>query len=105
MLEQISDLNFKEKVLDSKIPVLVDMYADWCGPCKAIAPVLEKLQEDYGDKLKIVKVNIEQHPEFSTTYKIQAIPYLIIFKDGIEVDRIIGVGSTEKFKAALDKLV
>ncbi len=78
----VGDTDFQEQVLNAGEPVLVDFWAEWCGPCKAIAPLLDELADEYGDKLKVVKVNIEQAPQTPRTYGVRSIPTLIVFKDG-----------------------
>ena len=85
-----NDQNFKIDVLDSKQPVLVDFWAEWCGPCKAIAPSLEELSEEMASKLKIVKINVDENPSISQTYNIRSIPALMIFKDGEKVSEKMG---------------
>ena len=85
-----NDQNFKKDVLDSKQPVLVDFWAEWCGPCKAIAPSLEELSEEMASKLKIVKINVDENPSISQTYSIRSIPALMIFKDGEKISEKMG---------------
>ena len=85
-----NDQNFKIDVLDSKQPVLVDFWAEWCGPCKAIAPSLEELSEEMASKLKIVKINVDENPSISQTYSIRSIPALMIFKNGEKVSEKMG---------------
>ena len=85
-----NDQNFKIDVLDSKKPVLVDFWAEWCGPCKAIAPSLEELSEEMASELKIVKINIDENPSISQTYSIRSIPALMIFKDGEKISEKMG---------------
>ncbi|MDC1111129.1 thioredoxin [Alphaproteobacteria bacterium] len=85
-----NDQNFKIDVLDSKQPVLVDFWAEWCGPCKAIAPSLEELSEEMASKLKIVKINVDENPSISHTYSIRSIPALMIFKDGEKISEKMG---------------
>jgi thioredoxin 1 len=85
-----NDQNFKTDVLDSKQPVLVDFWAEWCGPCKAIAPSLEELSEEMVNKLKIVKINVDENPSISQTYSIRSIPALMIFKDGEKISEKMG---------------
>lgn len=86
----VNDDNFKQEVLGSKSPVLVDFWAEWCGPCKMIAPVIEEIAEEYKDKLKVCKVNVEESPKTSSEYGIMNIPTLIIFKEGEVVDKVTG---------------
>ena len=85
-----NDQNFKTDVLDSKHPVLVDFWAEWCGPCKAIAPSLEELSDEMANKLKIVKINVDENPSISQTYSIRSIPALMIFKDGEKISEKMG---------------
>ena len=85
-----NDQNFKTDVLDAKQPVLVDFWAEWCGPCKAIAPSLEELSEEMASKLKIVKINVDENPSISQTYSIRSIPALMIFKDGERISEKMG---------------
>tara|TARA_B110000008_G_scaffold92843_1_gene95182 strand:- start:96 stop:416 length:321 start_codon:yes stop_codon:yes gene_type:complete len=85
-----NDQNFKIDVLDSTQPVLVDFWAEWCGPCKAIAPSLEELSEEMASKLKIVKINVDENPSISQTYSIRSIPALMIFKDGEKISEKMG---------------
>ena len=85
-----NDQSFKIDVLDSKQPVLVDFWAEWCGPCKAIAPSLEELSDEMANKLKIVKINVDENPSISQTYSIRSIPALMIFKDGKKISEKMG---------------
>ena len=85
-----NDQNFKTDVLDAKQPVLVDFWAEWCGPCKAIAPSLEELSEEMASKLKIVKINVDENPSISQIYSIRSIPALMIFKDGEKISEKMG---------------
>ena len=80
-----NDQDFKTDVLDAKQPVLVDFWAEWCGPCKAIAPSLEELSEEMVNKIKIVKINVDENPSISQTYSIRSIPALMIFKNGEKI--------------------
>ena len=85
-----NDQNFKNDVLDSKEPVLVDFWAEWCGPCKAIAPSLEELSNEMESKLKIVKINVDENPTTSQNYSIRSIPALMIFKNGKKISEKMG---------------
>lgn len=88
--------NFTNEVLESKTPVLVDFWAPWCGPCKMIAPLLDKLAEEKGDSLKIVKVNVDEHPQISQRYSVRGIPTLILFRDGdVEATKVGALSRTQ----------
>ena len=87
---QITDEQFDETVVNSDVPVLVDFWAPWCGPCKMIAPVLEELAGELGDKVVIAKVNTDQNPIYAQRLGVQGIPTMVLFKDGAEVDRVVG---------------
>jgi len=82
--------SFEKEVLESKEPVLIDFYADWCGPCKMMAPVVEKLAEKYEGKVKVGKVNSDDEPELAQMFQVMSIPNFVIIKDGKVVDRVIG---------------
>ena len=99
----ITDDTFEQEVLQSQTPVLVDYWAEWCGPCKMIAPFLEELAADKGDQVIVAKVNIDDNPMTPTKFGILGIPTLIFFKDGKEVDRMVGVPRKPK-EALRDKL-
>jgi len=79
---KVDNSNFQSAVLDSDIPVVVDFWAEWCGPCKAIGPALEEISDEMGDKIKITKVNSDENPEIAAKYGVRSIPTLILFKDG-----------------------
>ena len=98
----LTDSNFKQEVLQSSTPVLVDFWAEWCGPCKMVAPILDELASEYQGKVKIGKVNIDEFQGLATEYGIRAIPTLLIFKEGQVADQIVGLRSKRDFKNKLD---
>ena len=102
---QVTDETFEEEILKSETPALVDFWAAWCGPCKAIAPVVEELAEEYAGKVKMAKLNVDESPKTPGQYGIRAIPTLIMFKDGKVVDQITGAVSKGHIEQALQKLL
>lgn len=102
---EITDANFNTEVLQSDIPVLVDFWAEWCSPCRAIAPLVEKISQDYQGKLKVGKLNVDDYSDLASKYGITAIPTLIVFKDGKPIDRIVGVISEDELKSRLNSLL
>jgi len=90
MVIDVTDQNFEDEALKSTLPVLVDIWAPWCGPCRMIAPVVEKLAEKYDQRFKFCRLNIDQNPQSATNYQVMSIPTLIFFKDGKMVDRVVG---------------
>ena len=89
-IQHINEDNFNELVIDSKTPVLVDFFATWCGPCKMLAPILEQVAEEMGDKVVIAKADIDECMELAQEYGIMSVPTMILFKEGAEVSRNIG---------------
>jgi thioredoxin 1 len=102
MTAHITDANFEEEVLKSKVPVLVDFYAEWCGPCKMMAPGLDKLTSEYVGKFKIVKLDIDQNEKNRDEFQIQSIPTLIFFKDGKPVNKLVGYKSEEALRQQIE---
>ncbi|SLM30748.1 Thioredoxin-1 [Desulfamplus magnetovallimortis] len=102
---EIEDDAFEQEVLKSTIPVLVDFWAPWCGPCRAIAPTIEELQKTYDGKMKFVKVNVDENPISPSKYGIQAIPTLIFFKDGEVSEQITGMVAKAKLEDTINTLL
>ena len=86
----INDKNFEDEVINSDIPVLVDFWAEWCMPCRMVAPIVEELAKEYTGKMKFVSVDVDANPDTAMKYKIRSIPALIVFKNGVPVDQIVG---------------
>ncbi len=98
----ISDASFENDVLKSSVPVLVDYWAEWCGPCKMIAPILEEITGDYQGKLKIAKVNVDENPQVTQKYGIRSIPTLMMFKDGNVQAQKVGAMSKSQLTAFIE---
>ncbi|MBM3821972.1 MAG: thioredoxin TrxA [Verrucomicrobia bacterium] len=103
-IAHLNEQNFDTEVLQSAVPVLVDFWAEWCGPCKMIAPVLDELASEYAGKVSIAKVNIDHDQSLSVKYGVRAIPTLLLFKNGQVVDQIVGMKSKRDLKSCLDKV-
>ena len=99
----LTDANFEQEVIKSAVPVLVDLWAAWCGPCRIIAPVVEELAGAYKGKVKFGKVNVDDHPQVAAQFHIMNIPTLLLFKGGREVDRIVGVVPKEELTRRIDR--
>jgi thioredoxin 1 len=103
MSENITELNSSnfEAAISASVPVVVDFWAPWCGPCKAIAPILEELAAELGEAVKICKVNVDDNSEIAGKFEIRAIPTILVFKDGAVSDTIVGLTSKEDLKAKI----
>jgi thioredoxin 1 len=100
----VTDSNFKALVLDATVPVLVDFWAEWCGPCKMLSPILEELASEYDGRIKVAKLNIDDFPGVANEYGIRAIPTMLIFKGGQVAEQVVGLRSKRDLKANLDKV-
>ena len=98
---ELNEKNFEKEVINSNVPVLVDFWAEWCGPCKALAPILNEIALEAGNKLKIAKINVDDSPALATQSNVMNIPTMILYKGGEEVERLVGFMSKTKI---LDKI-
>ena len=101
----VTDASFARDVLQSPLPVLVDFWAPWCGPCHMIAPTLEKLAAEYAGRLRVAKVNIDENPRYANKYGVQSIPTLLMFKNARAVDRVVGAQPEPSLRMAIDRLL
>lgn len=102
-VNKTTDSTFDQDVLKSSLPVLVDFYADWCGPCKMAEPVLVELSESYKDKIVIIKLNVDENPQTAGKYGVMSIPTTILFKGGNEIERQVGFAGKQQFEELIKK--
>jgi len=99
---EVKDSNFKEQVLDNDKLVLVDFWAEWCGPCRTLGPIIDEIGEEYNGKLDIAKVDIDQNQDYAAKYGIRNIPTVLLFKNGEIVDKHVGVAPKKKYTDSID---
>ena len=105
LIKHVSDATFQADVLSAKAPVLVDFWAEWCGPCRMMAPALDEIQTALGEKVKIVKLNVDENPGVASKYGIMSIPTLMIFKNGARASRQVGAAPKAKLEQWLNAAV
>jgi len=101
----VKTATWEQEVLKTSGAVMVDFWAVWCGPCQAIAPVIDELSVEYQGKLKVLKLNTDENPDIASQYQIMGIPTLLFFKDGKQVDKIVGAASKKNLKDKIDKII
>ena len=104
-IDHIGDDSFEQEVINASVPVLVDFWAPWCGPCKSIAPLLEEIAQEYDGKLRVVKINIDENPSVPSRYGVRGIPNLMIFKGGTLAGQIVGAAPKTKLVTEIDKAI
>ena len=104
-VQEVTDTNFENEVVNSDLPVLIDFWAPWCAPCRAIAPVVDELAREYTGKLKVVKMNVDENPLTPSRYGVRSIPNLLILRGGQVKDQIVGAAPKGHFVQAINKVV
>ncbi len=105
MAKIIETADFETEVLKCTTPVLVDFYADWCGPCKMLAPIIEEIGSEHGEKFKLVKINVDNNKDLSKSYNVRSIPNMIFFKNGEVADNVVGVIDKDEIVKKLEALL
>jgi len=104
-LNVLNDENFASEVLESQLPVMVDFYATWCGPCKALSPIVEKLATEFDGKIKVGKLNIDEAPQTPGQFAIRAVPTIVFFKSGKAVDTVVGLKKEAELRQRIEQLI
>ena len=104
-LTSVTSENWEQEVTNSDKPVLVDFWAEWCGPCRMVGPVVEQIAQSYSDKIKVVKLNVDENQEIAMKYGIQSIPSLLIFKNGKEIKRTIGAAPKDTYVKFINEVI
>jgi thioredoxin 1 len=105
MVNAINDADFAQEVNKGEVPVVVDFWAAWCGPCKMLSPVIDELSKDYGDKARFFKLNVDENPVTSMRFNVASIPTVLVFKNGKLVETLVGFRPKQAFKSAIDKYI
>jgi thioredoxin 1 len=105
MIVDVTQENFEQEVIKSQLPVVVDFWAPWCKPCQMIAPLTEKLAEDYKRKVKFCKLDVDQNPQIATRYGVMSIPFLLFFKEGQPVAQVVGAVTESKLRPKVQQLI
>lgn len=102
---EVDSATFQSEVAGSELPVLVDFWADWCAPCRMLAPIVEELAEEYEGRLKVARLDVDANPDLASQFGVMSIPTLLIFKEGAPVERLVGYRPKEQLKRAIDKVL
>jgi thioredoxin 1 len=105
LLIHVNDSNFEDEIIKSDTPALVDLWAPWCGPCNAIAPIVAEIAAEYKDKIKVAKLNVDESPGTATNYGVRSIPTLLLFKDGQVKDTLVGLAGKDRLEEFIKKVM